>query len=60
VFLKGMIGGSIDFKEIPQENIANGYQDTFELFPREFFEGLGFKIDINLDRGQVRTRITRR
>lgn len=55
-----MIGGSIDFKEIPQENIANGYQDTFELFPREFFEGLGFKIDINLDRGQVRTRITRR
>ena len=42
----------IDFKEIPQANIANGYQDTFELFAREFFEGLGFVIDINPDRGQ--------
>lgn len=44
--------GLIDFKEIPQANIANGYQDTYELFAREFFEGLRFKIDVNPDRGQ--------
>ena len=34
----------IDFKEIPQANIANGEQDTFELFTRDFFNELGFII----------------
>jgi len=34
----------IDFKEIPQANIANGEQDTFELFARDFFNELGFII----------------
>lgn len=26
----------LDFKEIPQANIASGEQDTFELFARDF------------------------
>lgn len=34
----------IDFKEIPQANKASGEQDTFELFARDFFYELGFKI----------------
>lgn len=32
----------IDFKEIPKANVANGNQDVFELFAREFFHALGF------------------
>lgn len=42
----------IDFKEIPQANIANGKQDSFELFAREFFNALGFFIVEDPDRGQ--------
>lgn len=42
----------IDFKEIPQANIANGEQDNFELFAREFFHTIGFSIIQDPDRGQ--------
>lgn len=42
----------IDFKEIPQANIANGEQDCFELFAREFFDALGFSVIEDPDRGQ--------
>jgi len=41
----------IDFKEIPQANVANGQQDTFELFARDFLAMLGFTILSNPDRG---------
>jgi hypothetical protein len=41
----------LDFKEIAQANNANGKQDTFELFARDFLEMLGFKIDSCPDRG---------
>lgn len=47
-----MIMAIIDFKEIPQANIANGNQDCFELFAREFFVALGFTIIEDPDRGQ--------
>ncbi len=42
----------LDFKEISQANVSNGKQDTFELFAREFFCSLGFKIEEDPDRGQ--------
>ena len=42
----------IDFKEIPQANISDGTQDTFELFARDFLQMLGFKIEVGPDRGQ--------
>ena len=35
----------LDFKEIPLANLADGEQDTFELFAREFLELFGFKDD---------------
>lgn len=41
----------IDFKEIPPSNIANGEQDTFELFARDFFHCLGYEILENPARG---------
>lgn len=41
----------IDFKEIPQANIADGEQDTFELFARDFFNELGFIIVESPSRG---------
>jgi len=41
----------LDFKEIPQANIASGQQDTFELFAREFLELFGFKSLSGPDRG---------
>lgn len=41
----------IDFKEIPQGNIADGKQDTFELFAREFLETLGYEIISEPSRG---------
>ena len=41
----------IDFKEIPQANVANGEQDTFELFARDFFNELGFIIIETPSRG---------
>lgn len=42
----------IDFNEIPRANIANGEQDTFELFARDFLSELGFRILSGPDRGQ--------
>ena len=42
----------LDFKEIAQANLANGLQDTFELFARDFFMMLGFQIKEGPDRGQ--------
>lgn len=42
----------LNFNEIPQANNANGEQDTFELFARDFCEMLGFKIESGPDRGQ--------
>lgn len=35
---------NVDFREIPQGNVSNGDQDAFELFARDLFEALGFKI----------------
>lgn len=34
----------IDFTEIPIGNTNNGDQDSFELFTRDFFQNLGYKI----------------
>ena len=42
----------LDFREIPQANLANGEQDEFELFARDFFVYLGYKIISEPDRGQ--------
>ena len=42
----------IDFKEIPKANEADGKQDSFELFAREFFAALGFYVAEDPDRGQ--------
>lgn len=42
----------LGFKEIPQANLANGEQDEFELFARDFFVYLGYKIISEPDRGQ--------
>lgn len=42
----------LDFKEIAQANIANGEQDSFEFFARDFFEMIGFRIISGPDRGQ--------
>ncbi|EGQ7850096.1 restriction endonuclease [Vibrio parahaemolyticus] len=41
----------VDFKEIPQGNIANGDQDAFELFARDLLEAVGFKIITGPARG---------
>lgn len=41
----------IDFKEIPEAHIASGKQDSFEMFSRDFFECLGYRILSNPDRG---------
>lgn len=41
----------LDFKEIPRANSATGEQDTFEMFARDFFEELGFKVIVGPDRG---------
>lgn len=42
----------IDFKEIPKANVANGKQDSFELFAREFLHAIGLSIAEDPDRGQ--------
>lgn len=34
----------LNFKEIPQANKTNGLQDTFELFARDFLEGMGYNV----------------
>ncbi len=41
----------LDFKEIPQANLASGEQDTFELFARDFLETLGYEIISEPNRG---------
>lgn len=48
---KGQKMGLLDFKEIPKANGGDGQQDEFELFARDFFETLGFRIDEGPDRG---------
>jgi len=42
----------IDFKEIPKGNSSDGLQDQFELFARDFFLLLGYKIISEPNRGQ--------
>lgn len=41
----------LDFKEIPPPNTGRGDQDTFELFTRDFFSYLGYKVLEGPDRG---------
>ncbi len=41
----------LDFKEIPPANIADGMQDTFELFARDYLSRIGFKIVSDPNRG---------
>lgn len=41
----------LDFKEIPEAHKANGLQDTFELFSRDFFSFMGYKVVTDPDRG---------
>ncbi len=43
---------ALNFKEIPQAGLATGEQDEFELFARDFFAYLGYKIISEPDRGQ--------
>lgn len=42
----------LDFKEIPQANLANGKQDTFELFSRDFLKNFGYEIISEPNRGR--------
>lgn len=44
----------IDFKEIPPANIGDGYQDTFEMFARDFLRALGYHIEEGPGRGADR------
>jgi hypothetical protein len=46
----------IDFREIPAAHLNTGDQDLFELFARDFFEALGFKIIEGPGRGIDRGR----
>lgn len=41
----------LDFKEIPEAHVANGLQDTFELFAREYLSLMGYKVISHPDRG---------
>lgn len=41
----------LDFKEIPEAHKATGLQDKFELFARELFEYLGYKVIRGPSRG---------
>ena len=41
----------LEFKEIAQGNNADGEQDSFELFARDFFKYLGYEIIGEPDRG---------
>jgi hypothetical protein len=41
----------LDFSEISRADIANGAQDTFEMFAREFLELFGFRTVSGPDRG---------
>lgn len=42
---------ALNFKEIPKAHEANGQQDTFELFAREFLSMKGFTVLSSPDRG---------
>lgn len=41
----------LDFTEISEAHVANGQQDSFELFAREFLAFIGYEIERNPDRG---------
>ncbi|BCS94546.1 hypothetical protein DSLASN_01780 [Desulfoluna limicola] len=41
----------LDFKEIPEAHKGGGEQDKFELFSRDFFEAIGYKIESSPGRG---------
>ena len=41
----------LDFKEIPEAHVANGLQDSFELFARECLTLMGYKVISHPDRG---------
>lgn len=41
----------LDFKEIPKAHVADGLQDTFELFARECLTLMGYKVISHPDRG---------
>lgn len=41
----------LDFKEIPEAHKANGLQDAFELFARDFLAFMGYEILSDPDRG---------
>ncbi len=41
----------LDFKEIPEAHKATGFQDTFELFARDFLSLIGYKIISHPNRG---------
>ena len=41
----------LNFKEIPQANLGTGFQDTFELFARDFMQNYGYEIIQEPDRG---------
>lgn len=43
---------ALNFREIPQANLATGEQDEFELFARDFFAYSGYIIISEPDRGQ--------
>lgn len=42
---------ALDFREIPAANNADGRQDTFELFARDFLDFIGFTVVDGPDRG---------
>lgn len=42
---------ALDFKEIPEAHLASGMQDTFELFARDFFALLGYRVEESPSRG---------
>lgn len=42
---------TLDFKEIPEAHVPTGQQDSFELFARDFFEYLGYRIIAQPNRG---------
>lgn len=46
----------LNFKEIPKANGADGLQDTFELFARDFLQYLGYAIIEHPDRGADRKK----
>lgn len=41
----------LDFKEIPQANLATGEQDIFELFARDFLSAIGYEVVVEPARG---------